>query len=800
MCGANFLSIKEADTLAILNESVDLSHGSEELLEKTRDRPHAGLLSPERANFLHPFSAMLRGNVLLIGDSGALARYVAELGCSVWVSQPKEALATLARARYRGLNVKIASTVVPGDVKFDAIIVTEPPAGFDFQPLRDALTSSGVIIVAANNRLRRATAQVSPEAVTRTTLEKDLRSAGFGHIRFCYLFPSFEKAQLIIPSDLIDGYPGIEGIIDAYAATKAFTPADEEWWRDVLGNGILRFMANSFVALASLQRVTAFGEGELLRIYSSKRRKHFARMATLEQSNGGLIFLRSPLFPNADPPAHSFFVRRSYAEPYLAGRPYSKSLEPILQTKGWTAANIAAWAKPWIDLLRPEAKEEEFRGYIGGFRRLLLLPPHYLDCIPANIMLDANGKLAPFDFEYQAVAPIPLGLVVFRGLYYALSSATAHSGSPAPRLIHLVSEVMDCCGLKTSEFDVSSFIETEAALQNDVAAASPESTEAGMRAAVLHTGALPDAWRNEFPAITAELFWKDRNSEYALERSSNAAFGGYQARQTLRFAMPPWEKAIESLRLDPCDRRGVFYLYAIRLFDGRGENIWSWDRNPDTLAVNPKDIKFEELPTGAQGVLLYSESEDPHFELAVHQDLLARLQSGGRLELEISLPDSDEYRILMRRLLDTKALREQVAVSKALNRELADQARTAEKLVELERARAQKAQAELERTLHDVRAQLQRLSADTLRAERTRDRLSVSNLELQEQLKTMQDQLKNVSNERHARAIAEMQAQIEQLSARVNYVEQLVMGLFQGRIWRTLTSLGSPVKTILRRK
>jgi predicted nucleic acid-binding Zn-ribbon protein len=97
--------------------------------------------------------------------------------------------------------------------------------------------------------------------------------------------------------------------------------------------------------------------------------------------------------------------------------------------------------------------------------------------------------------------------------------------------------------------------------------------------------------------------------------------------------------------------------------------------------------------------------------------------------------------------------------------------------------------------LQDVHVHLDRLSKELRAAEQSREATSLLNQELRNQLSAMQQQLRSVSSERDL-----LQAQIQQLSEQVNRVERLVMGVFEGRIWRLLSFLGSPLKPFISRK
>jgi predicted nuclease with TOPRIM domain len=130
----------------------------------------------------------------------------------------------------------------------------------------------------------------------------------------------------------------------------------------------------------------------------------------------------------------------------------------------------------------------------------------------------------------------------------------------------------------------------------------------------------------------------------------------------------------------------------------------------------------------------------------------------------------------------------------------------AERLTSLERdhLRVTDINSEQGRSLQEMRSKINELSSSTQRAERARDAAVTLNRELQEQLTTVKDQVKGLSAERDLlrtqnRTIEEMGRRMDELARRVDHTEQLIIGLFRGRIWRTLSALGAPLKGVIRR-
>ena len=133
-------------------------------------------------------------------------------------------------------------------------------------------------------------------------------------------------------------------------------------------------------------------------------------------------------------------------------------------------------------------------------------------------------------------------------------------------------------------------------------------------------------------------------------------------------------------------------------------------------------------------------------------------------------------------------------------------------------------------TLQNMRVYLDRLSAELRSVEQSREATSALNQELRNQLAAVAQQIRSVSADRdalerdrelllaHLQRLSERVDQVSErvdqvsehvhqssghldhLFERVDRVERLVTGIFEGRIWRTLTFLASPLKVFMSRK
>lgn len=841
--GEACFSFDEAELLAILNQAKDLSHGSEELLEEISTPFHRLHLSPERANLLHPVKKLLHGNVLqLTVGGGAIARFLAECGCRVKAVEPNENLATLTRSRCRDIDVSVyvaGPELFPADIDYDVIVVIDSlvPEHISledyFRRLKGVLKPNGVLVAGINNKLAMLSLTQSPSeqkgwSATKASIEKILPAVGLPNFKLFFGFPGLEVTRLVVWPELQPPYPeGIEAILAAFDANRP--PAGDRFphkpfWKSILHGDLLPQLSNTFLAVASPAPLPVMHTDELLVIYSSFRRKHFARITKLSREGQDVTVSRIPLFPETPPPPKSPYLTRPHQEPYIEGKQYLSVLQEIVAREGWQVQEVVGWAKPWLDLLKTQASDQTFHEYISGFRRLLLLPTDYLDCIPSNIVVTHDRNLIPFDFEYEAIAPIPLNFVVFRGLFYAFSGVAVAPGCTDPKttVLSLALQIMRACGIDLAESEIQSYLETEAALQHTIVGVAPEQVAEGLRSAALSVRRAYGPSSAERHSVTLELFWKQNGTDYSASQSQAATFAVEKGRQTVTLVIPPTAEPVHILRLDPFDQRGVFYIYSLRLFDSAAERVWSWDGNPASLRRTNDDLAFAEIPIGRSGVVACSVGDDPGFELPIAPELLLGIQRGGRLEVDIARPEPHEYVRLSRHVVDTQAYRDRITLlegeKRSISAEVAtrqqayeaarqldkeERERLSAKIAELEqdRARVEADHAELQRNFQEVGKQLSRLSAKTIQTDRVRDDFDAMNRELKEHWRSMQDQVKTLSGERDSlqkqiRIIDEMQREINQLRDSVNRLDMQFAALYQGRIWRTLVLLGSPVKAL----
>lgn len=861
----------------MLNTAKDLSHGSDELLGLISDEFTRQHLSPERANFLQPFREILRGHMLVTGAAtGPVARFLAQFGETVIAVEPSSTEAALAAARCRDLeNVQVhlggGLSGFPNKAPYD-VIVAIPPADTSVEPenflegLRRSLAPGGLAILAVNNSLGMASflnARGPNDGwrLSKGTFDEALAAAGFGNTKLYCAFPDAIFSRLLIGPNWSADLPGVETILAASDGSRRASNSrySESLWKSVLTNDLLRHLSSSFVILASLQPLSVSAEDDRMWVYSTRRRKHFSKVVVFREGCGEVTVSHQPLFGDAAAPRDSHIRRRFYDAPYVIGTPYLAELRRILSRENWHVEEIAVWARQWLELLEAKAFDETFRGYIGAPTHLRVLPPDYIDCIPDNILVGSQGELIPIDFEYEAVAPIPIKFVIFRGLYQALSEvSTASLADPIfNNIASLVLEVMRLAGYLLNEDELRNYVDIEASLQDSVAATPPSRTATGLRTARIRLQADSNVSLVESHAEgdVLQLFWKTEGTPYDEAASASAAIFPGGNRQLISVAIPPVNPPPDSLRLDPCTRTGMFHLSAMRLFDAAGDCIWTWDGDGAGF-VERQLLTFADATFGG-GAIAFSEGGDPTVGLPVRPEVLRRLKAGGRLEVEMTWPEMPDLLQLGHRFKDGAIYRERIRSLEAEVRALAV-SRESEASLRAELARAKswtascaeaqerltaeatgykKALATLELDNSSLREENSRLGAlaetqerltteaagykeelTRLRREhrvlqKENERLAaemhsmrfnseqtlvstnILNRDLKDQLSVMKEELTNVRGQRYA-----LQVENRVLAAeieRIDRLEQQVAEIYQSRIWRTLVALSSPFNAIL---
>ncbi len=186
-------------------------------------------------------------------------------------------------------------------------------------------------------------------------------------------------------------------------------------WGPVAANGLLGDMANSFLVCAFNGVGVQSRAGWLAKIFSrSHRKKEFLMETTIEpEVDGSLAVRKHFLVPEArqNQSMEQPFRHVPMGSNYIHGGLLLRDIQ-IAIVRERSLAEIVARFAPWLAWLRAHA--------VPGNAGKLMLPGNFLDCIPANLIVDDAGKIKFFDAEWVVREDIPMSWVLVRGIVYAI--------------------------------------------------------------------------------------------------------------------------------------------------------------------------------------------------------------------------------------------------------------------------------------------------------------------------------------------------------------------------------------------
>ena len=319
----------------------------------------------------------------------------------------------------------------------------------------------------------------------RFELEALLRQAGFTTLTQLIPLPDYKLPVTILHPPIFDkSLPSINAyplLINSVTydnqppSKKSFSL--EAAYKTVLENNLLPDLCNSLYYIASGPSDSPNSPGSsdqgapnpldpeiLASHYGGQRYKEFAQ-ETLFIRKGSKLYVKkrrlhddcpnkTDLLLNTLPPNSAACPAADSAastnSEYNPSPTLYEKLMPIINTPGWTLADLAAWSAPWIAHLRSLAMEGN-------------LPAACLDMTPTNFFVDEDGKLLAFDCEWSPAdgSNIPLTYIAMRGLFNTLNgcSNVAPPAKDVPvSLIQLIAKLLALHNITIQNADVKFFL------------------------------------------------------------------------------------------------------------------------------------------------------------------------------------------------------------------------------------------------------------------------------------------------------------------------------------------------------
>ncbi len=565
--------------------------------ELDRDWDNWGLeyhLSPKRANIIRALNLSGVHRVLEVGcGCGAITRYLGEQGLQVDAIEGSPRRAEIARARCRDLsnvnvmNANYYSLELPTSA-YDLVLyigVMEYASTYSPQPrtpredviamlrtARDCLASTGVVVVAIENRLGfkylfGATEDhyhlpyVGVYGYPNTDIERhrrkrdirtyDLREwrtiiddAGDLHAEFYFPFPDYKLPELLLGEAYVTNNPYCYAHLARVASrdyVRPWTPPLNEYlyWNAAAQTGTLSTTSNSFGMVIGRD---ARAVGGVLQFdfvhYHNPNRRHAFRTLTEKQRGGDTVCKR---LVHALPDQDSGLVRHALeAVRYVPGHLLEDVWQRALASNGGTPV-LKSLTLKYLDYLRGLAKDPASA-------------PVLIDAVPRNVVVDRDGHCQLIDREWHIRSGVPPEYVLFRALMYFayVQRSAVHELAVA----HGLRKVADfvALGFSLAGLDLAAplndYVELEDRFQQTIL------LELARRpvAELLDTALLGQALRAP-PSSVVQVYWADQDDAYSEERSVQVTWALSATPQRLRIPLPASVTDAAWLRIDPADHR-----------------------------------------------------------------------------------------------------------------------------------------------------------------------------------------------------------------------------------------------------
>ncbi len=506
----------EAYIAQAIDKASDLSTGSAELIQAIVDWPTKAHLSRSRSNLLRPLKDLLKGNVLEIGSGcGAITRYLGECAASVSAVEGSIQRAKITASRCRDLpNVQVYCdniSTFESDTQFDVVTLIgvleysriflegKDPIQAMLKLCHRHLKPEGILIVAIENQLgmkyfsganedhgeppyHGITDLYTTESVVtfgRQELTQQFKQSGFAHTGFLYPLPDYKLPEIVLHDAAFEESFDFLGMLhDATNDSRGNLNrvfAEELAWPVLARNGLTQDFMNSFLAVASKTSPPPIDSADRVHFFASESDKQFNKATHIRREQSGLVVRRESLFGESK----DFSGKYSHVvedEPFYAGEIYISELVRIVNRIGWTAKEIAVWAKPWLEFLMSNAlRTDDGINNTKPSSEDPLLPNRFVDCTPFNVVRLPDDTLQPFALEFVAKDSLPFSFVAFRGLYISLNKRITVANSKAnPRISNLILEVLKLSGFPISRKQLRIAISREIEFQEFVNTSSSQ--------------------------------------------------------------------------------------------------------------------------------------------------------------------------------------------------------------------------------------------------------------------------------------------------------------------------------------
>jgi SAM-dependent methyltransferase len=524
--GVTYADGAERRLLDILRGATDVSSGSDELDDAIADWPTRYHLSHLRSYLFRPLRLRPGLSVLDLGaGTGALARYVGEVGCDVLALEGSPARAEVAAERCRDLPlVDVACGTIDDldpDQRFDVVTVigvleySTAAIGGAGGPLRlltsarQHLAEGGSLVLAIENQfglkyllggaedhrgapwvgLEDYPGPPGPRTWSRSELSGLLAQAGFTSQTWLAPYPDYKLPSVIVHERLFDEPDAAELVSQLVLQPVAFPDNRPARLGDapaahaaLVRAGLGREVPSSFlvVATAGAGPSDLVPDDVLAWMPGRHRRSPWRRERVLTTDRQ--VALRS----SAGASQVGWLTQNPGKDrPFVVGRTLGQEVDDALRTHDLDA--LQSVLRRWEGELqvrslaahdgRPVTGSSPFAPREGS----RALPPDHLDVSPTNFV-DVDGALVLIDDEWIVDGGVDLELATIRALWTMahsiVTSGIAHPWHPADTVGDVLERLTGLLGRTVAPGTFEVFVRAEIELQQVVNGASEDDLRA----------------------------------------------------------------------------------------------------------------------------------------------------------------------------------------------------------------------------------------------------------------------------------------------------------------------------------
>lgn len=451
----------ENGLLATLRRAKDVGVFSPELQAACVDWPSTYHLSSERSNLLRPFSGSFKANtrILEIGAGcGAVTRFLGETGAQIIALEGSRRRAAIARERTRDLdNVQVLverfQDFSLGE-EFDVITLigvleyasvfsgADSPALDMLRTVRGMLAPGGRLLLAIENRFGLKYLAGVPEdhlgkpmigvegrysacgvrTWGRFELDGLLANAGFTRRDFHVPMPDYKMpVSIICPAGIAAGPSEFDaGALAAQAVRRDLQVGTTTFnlqraWGGVADNRLLLDLGNSFLVDACDTDDIASANNPLAWHFSTQRAEAFARETCFVRGDDGRMLVRSRALCGDNPSCGEVRMEVAAEDLYYTGPLLVNEFREVLAERGWEIDSLVEATGRFVTHLQQILTRDGFE--LADDDPEQLIPDHYIDATPFNLVVTPSGRVVYFDREWGVSSPT-LGWLVARSVLF----------------------------------------------------------------------------------------------------------------------------------------------------------------------------------------------------------------------------------------------------------------------------------------------------------------------------------------------------------------------------------------------